>query len=188
MIILCSYSCIKKSNINESRNSDTEKNLIHRYVYFPDSIHVYRNTKINVYKSEEYLSSPFKLFVYIDGDCSCSIMQFDKWMTYIEEIYSNNKNVLIIFIVSTIRPSVTINPLTIKQSKANFLIIWDKDHYISSKNRLPNDPNYRTFLLDKENKILLYGCPIFNEKIKEFYDLKIKGQVQYTDSLQTEKL
>ncbi|MDR2410159.1 MAG: hypothetical protein LBE13_18905, partial [Bacteroidales bacterium] len=50
----------------------------------------------------------------------------------------------------------------------DYPIIYDKHNSFDKLNHFPPLP-YRTFLLDKDNKVILVGSPINNPKLLEIY-------------------
>mgnify|MGYP000925728807 FL=1 len=47
---------------------------------------------------------------------------------------------------------------------------------MNTLNKFPKNPQYQTFLLDKDNKILLIGSPIGNHHIWNLYKQIIKKE------------
>jgi len=41
-------------------------------------------------------------------------------------------------------------------------------------NNFPNDPNFQTFLLDQNNKVLIIGNPVTNNNIRQLYEYILK--------------
>lgn len=54
----------------------------------------------------------------------------------------------------------------------------DRDNLFDQVNRLPEDHEYHTFLLDSDNRILAIGNPVNNPKIKELYKRIVTGRLQ----------
>ena len=49
---------------------------------------------------------------------------------------------------------------------------------MNNKNHFPTEIQLQTFLLDRENKVILMGNPIYNPEIKQLYLKVIKEQQQ----------
>jgi len=51
----------------------------------------------------------------------------------------------------------------------DYILIFDENNDFFRKNTIPSNPMYQTMLLDRMNKIVLIGNPIYNEQLKELY-------------------
>ena len=71
------------------------------------------------------------------------------------------------FVVNT-RNTPLIHILT-KQQHFDYPIFIDKKRKMQRINNFPKEPIYQTFLLDKNNRVLLIGNPIGNIKLWKLY-------------------
>jgi hypothetical protein len=53
----------------------------------------------------------------------------------------------------------------------------DMNNAINQLNHFPEKPEYQCFLLDKDNKVLMIGNPVLNQKIWELYKQTIDGNI-----------
>lgn len=58
----------------------------------------------------------------------------------------------------------------------NYPICIDTLDIFNKVNHLLSIPSFQTFLLDKDNKIVAIGNPVYNPKIKELYMNIIQGK------------
>jgi hypothetical protein len=52
----------------------------------------------------------------------------------------------------------------------------DRKDRLNKLNRFPSDITFQTFLLDRDNKIVVIGNPIHNLAVKELYIKQLKGE------------
>ena len=50
-----------------------------------------------------------------------------------------------------------------------FPVVMDSLSQINKLNNFPDDRRFQTFLLDKENKVVVIGNPIYNPYIEDLY-------------------
>ena len=69
--------------------------------------------------------------------------------------------------------------LKIKMEADHIFFINDYNDSYTKDNKLSKyTADYRTFLVDKERKILLVGSPLFNQRVKELYEKEIKAVLE----------
>jgi len=116
----------------------------------------------------------FQIFSYVDsiGCMSCKL-KLGLWKSFIEEL-SAYYNVSILFVFQTEMSEET--KYILKRYNFNYPVVFNKGDAFIALNNLPADDNFRTFLLDKDNKVLAIGNPIHNPKVKELYLKIIQGE------------
>lgn len=109
---------------------------------------------------------------YVDSiGCTSCKLQLPAWDMLIKEmdsLYVGKMNFIFVFSphrVKDIRHAI----LT---SNFNYPVCVDDQDSIIKLNKFPSDSRLHTFLLDKNNKVIAIGNPVYNPKIKELY-LKI---------------
>lgn len=112
-------------------------------------------------------SKPYKIFTYIDsiGCTSCQLKLFE-WKTLIDSCRLQQIDVGFIFAVH----SSNYKQFTgeVRFNDFDHPIIYDDHNRFDKLNHFPPTP-YRTFLLDKNNKVLLIGSPINNPEMWQLY-------------------
>lgn len=112
-------------------------------------------------------NKPYKVFTYIDSiGCTSCKMGLLEWKAKILLCHQQKIDLDFIFAVHSsnfnrFEADVLINNF-------DFPIIYDYNNDFEKLNHFPPVP-YRTFLLDKDNKVLLIGSPINNPKMWELY-------------------
>jgi len=113
--------------------------------------------------------SDYKVLIYIDSiGCTSCKLQLDQWERLISQVDSlTKKSVSFIFIF---------HPKNLKELQYilrgyNFdiPIYADIDDLLNKTNKFPANNNFQTFLLDKDNKVLTVGNPVYNMAVKELY-------------------
>ena len=109
----------------------------------------------------------YKIFIYVDstGCASCKMGMFE-WKGKIQLCKQQNMDIGFIFVV---HPSNFHSfEADILMSYFDYPIIYDYNNDFEKLNHFPPAP-YRTFLLDKENRVQVIGSPINNPEIWEQY-------------------
>lgn len=63
----------------------------------------------------------------------------------------------------------------------------DKQDSIAKLNRFPLESNLHTFLLDKNNRVIAVGNPVYNPKIKKLYFNIISGKKPFYRVMQNKE-
>ena len=148
-----------------------------REILFPsDTVFVSYSRKYG----EKKMSLPkgeYSIFCYVDstGCMSCKL-QLDKWGEFINQIDSISSNrVPFIFVFQSALKSDLIHFL--KKVGFEYPLFIDTKNGFDSLNGFPTDIQYQTFLLDRNNKVLSIGNPIYNPGVRELYMDIIQGKV-----------
>ena len=130
-------------------------------------------------------NSEYKIVTYIDStECTACDLQLEKWHLFINEIKS--------FVQKDISFVIYVHPDNEKSLKrilqwedSPFPFIIDDNNTFVELNQIPEDFMFHTYLLDKENKIIVIGNPITFPKIKDLYKkvLGIKSDISDVDKL-----
>ena len=113
-----------------------------------------------------------KLIVYINGECGACMEQFIQWNQIIEQL-ANQGDVNIVFYVRAMDAYAIVPHLRSLDFKHPFFI--DPQSDILYLNHIPENKRLaHTFLLDKNNEIVLVGSPINNPKLLELYKQQIR--------------
>ena len=116
-------------------------------------------------------NSPYKILTYIDSiGCSSCQLRFSEWEILINSCKLQKLDVSFLFVVHS---SDFINfDKEIRFYGFDYPIIFDYKNQFDKFNHFPPAP-YRTFLLDKDNKVQLIGSPINNPTMWELYKKEI---------------
>ncbi|MEN6619140.1 MAG: hypothetical protein ABFC28_06540 [Rikenellaceae bacterium] len=158
-IILISCNPTNKDLLNDLTNIVGKEIVIPEGlvpINFPDTI------KSSSFKN----NNKYKIVVYIDSmTCSeCKLRKIFPWNDYFYFFYSKRVPVYIIMNTSNVQGlKKVINMLDLK-----FPFFIDPDGNYKIMNTISKNEIFRTVLV-KENKVLLAGDPIFNNKLMKLY-------------------
>jgi len=123
-------------------------------------------------------TNSYKVFTYVDSiGCSSCQMEMWLWKPYIDACKQQNFDVSFIFVVHS--SDYERFDSDVLMYEFDFPIFYDYENRFGRANNFMSSFN-RTFLLDKDNRVLLTGSPINNSKLWEQYIEKITHQ-QATD-------
>lgn len=113
----------------------------------------------------------YKVLMYVDstGCMSCKL-QLAKWKDFIHQVYENIKkdeNLVFLFYFD-VKNIDELKHLLIHY-KFKYPICIDAKNELNSLNEFDERFSFQTFLLDRNNKVLAIGNPVFNEEIKNLY-------------------
>jgi len=118
--------------------------------------------------------STYKILTYIDSiGCSSCQLGLSNWQMLIDSSNFQKLDVSFLFIVHS---SDFLNfDKEVLLYNFDYPIIYDYQNQFYKLNRFPPAP-YRTFLLDKDNKVQITGSPINNPMMWELYKKEITRQ------------
>lgn len=174
LIILFSilfFSCITRK---EKANSIV-KQWIEKEIKFPSSINLTRQDSL----WKLMINKEIKVLTVVDSNsCTeCRLKLYD-WRKYIEEIDSINLDITFIFIVHAKDSSLI--EIIKEKNKFNYPIFYDYTNKMEQLNHFPKDSRFQTFLLDKNNKVILIGNPIGNSYMWKLYKKVFSEEVTTT--------
>jgi hypothetical protein len=115
----------------------------------------------------ELWNNSHKIFTYIDSiGCTSCQLGLPQWKQLIDSCIRQYVDVHFVFVVHSTNyrqfgQELRLNDFT-------YPVIYDRHNDFDKLNHFPPAP-YRTFLLDKDNKVLLVGSPINNPTMWELY-------------------
>lgn len=114
-------------------------------------------------------TSDYKVLIYVDSaGCTSCKLQLDKWKKFIaySESIAGDKVSYIFFFHPKDYKEIR---YLLKRDTFNRPICIDKYDQLKKLNKFPDDIHFNTFLLDKNNKVVIIGNPIHNLAIKDLY-------------------
>lgn len=158
------------------------QNMMGQEVKIPSSIILYSKNTESIIMNNEHLT---KLIVYLDStECaSCTINSMYMWENLLSFSKSSENKLDIIFIAAP-KEEDTIHVInSIISNNNNCPIYLDRQHdFIKMNDFMPQDNKFHTFLLDKNNKIIMIGNPTKSDKLLHLLHKKIAEQ-EHLDSL-----
>lgn len=157
----------------------SKRELIHLYNKWEGKKMIFPHDSYFTIYAKDTIKNPFgnskyKIVSYIDsiGCLSCKL-KLAEWKSFIEQLDSVNDVSILMYFHPHNKREVT---YLLKKSHFNLPVCIDEKDSLNKLNKFPMFDEFRTFLLDKNNKILAIGNPIHNPKIKELYQKIIQGQ------------
>ncbi|MDR2911258.1 MAG: hypothetical protein LBV47_07860 [Bacteroidales bacterium] len=115
----------------------------------------------------DFWNRPYKILTYIDSvGCSSCQMGLPYWQSLIEIVEHQQLDVAIVFVIHS--SNYPLLSTELKAFEFNYPVVYDYDNSFDKLNHFPPAP-YRTFLLDKDNKVQLIGSPIDTPQVWELY-------------------
>lgn len=152
----------------EENVKEVVSKYVGRAVMLPDSADVL------ILDKELRLAIPktkYKLLTIVDSkgcvSCKMQLLEWQSFMTMLQSGMEFPDDISLIFVAES-KPSPELFA-TIKGYDFRYPIVIDTTGYIRKQNKLPEDPEFSTFLIDKNNKIVALGNPIMFKKIGLLY-------------------
>jgi len=115
----------------------------------------------------DFWNKPYKILTYVDSvGCSSCQIGLIYWKEIIKTFVRQQLDVSVLFVIHSSDYDRLDFDLT--DDNFNYPVIYDHHNLFDKLNHFPPTP-YRTFLLDKDNKVLLIGSPIDSSQMWELY-------------------
>lgn len=170
MMLLCfclSCQSDKKDEITSLVNTWQNKEII-----FPlqTIFTTYANDTVNT-----PLSGGYKVLIYVDSvGCTSCKLQLPKWKQLIAHVDSiAEEQIPFYFFIHS--KSVEETRYILKRENFDLPVCIDEYDQLNKLNQFPSDIMFQTFLLDKDNKVVVIGNPIHNLLIRDLYLKQITG-------------
>lgn len=117
-----------------------------------------------------------KVLIYVDSigctSCKLQLKQWKKMIHYTDSITGKQLPYLFFFHSKDYKEIL----YSLKQDQFDLPVCFDINDQLNKLNQFPADITFQTFLLDKENKVVMIGSPIHNLAVKELYIKQIGGE------------
>ena len=169
IIIILLFSC----NTREKKINDIVKTWSGKEITLPP----YLDTDSTNQDSTWFLLTRknFKILMVVDSnECTECRLKLFNWKLFIQEMDSIHSNVSFLFIIYPQNHNF-ITALK-EKNKFQYPIFYDYKRQTMKMNEFPQDPLFKTFLLDKDNKVLIIGDPSNNPSLWELYKQTIMNK------------
>ena len=130
-------------------------------------------------------ASNYKIVSYIDtAGCTTCQLKLAEWQRFMEEVDAASPTHTP-FIFYLYPKDVKDLLIEFRREAFDYPVCLDKKNDFNRLNKLAESKALRTFLLDKENKIVAIGNPIENPNVKKFYLKLLTGKEQETSAVIT---
>ena len=172
-ITICFCSCSKEQG-NQDETTEIVNQMIGDTLVLPKISKVLHNDSL--YHQNITKAKGIKITTFIQGDCSLCIDDLKNWHELFQ--YTKSKmGVDMLFYLYSSDLEYFINNIY-SQELYKYPLILDQNYEYSDNNSLPIDrKQYQTFLLDSNNKVVLVGNPVYNEKLKNLYIEEIEKRI-----------
>lgn len=128
--------------------------------------------------------SSHKILVFVDSiGCTSCKLQLHHWKELIQYTNSVTQEMIPFLFVFQSNDRNKIQDL-LKRDNFDTPICLDQSDKLNKLNHFSSDGRFQTFLLDKDNKVVVIGNPIHNPNIRELYLKEINGK-QPASQIQT---
>jgi hypothetical protein len=171
---ICFFACAKERRKEDIARLVTEWQG--KEIVFPGNMVFTRYlTDTTDYRIPE---SDYKVLIYVDSiGCTSCKLQLPKWkelIAYTDSLTQGQGHIPFLFFFHP-KDRKEINYL-LKVDGFDIPVCIDTEDKLNKQNRFPSDMTFQTFLLDRENKVVVIGNPIHNLAVKELYLKRIGGQ------------
>ena len=170
-------------NKNKEEAISSVKEWMGKEILFPrNSIFTIRGKdtiNFNLNKSE------YKIVSYIDtAGCTSCRLKLAEWQRFMNEVDSitSSHTPFVFYLYPKNTKDLLIE---FRREAFDYPVCLDETDAFNRLNQLAKTNTLRTFLLDKENKIVAIGNPIENPSVKKFYLKILTGKEQEASAIQT---
>jgi len=117
--------------------------------------------------SDSLNSTKFKIVTFVNGDCPSCVNELDLWENILPEFSKNDSVTLLIYLYSS---NFDYLKRTCKVlSDPSVIVLMDQKKTFYIRNNLPENKLFHTFLINKNDEILLVGNPIRSKQLENLY-------------------
>lgn len=165
LIILSIISCDMNSKFKKEYNI-----LKSEKITIPNNLKTLMNGNDSLIQN--FFDSELKLIVYTDStSCnSCYIRKLENWNYLLEYAQGFNGKLKFYFIIAPKIDELNSVKIALRSVKFNYPVILDsEDNFKKSNPNIPNNKILHTFLLDKDNNVIMVGNPVNNSEVNELF-------------------
>lgn len=148
------------------------KAILGQEVQIPDNLRCVINGQDSLMTN--FGRADIKIVVYYDsvGCTPCHIKGLSKWYQMINtSVASTSSNLDLYFIFTPPKSEMEKMVLLSKATCPDYPVFFDEESsFLKLNPALPNNRLYHTFLLDKNNRIVLVGSPFISDSFEKLYD------------------
>ena len=122
---------------------------------------------------------PVKLVVWYDslGCASCQMSKMSDWTHITAYADSLSPWFNIIYLFTPKEQDVERLHMTLRGSRLDYPVFIDQHATFVKQNKLPRHPELHSFLLDKNNRVIMVGNPLYNSALWDFYKRTIQRMI-----------
>lgn len=171
-------SCILLFSCKENEKEEIRKIVTEwqdKEIIFPEDVVFTRYGQDTL--QYEMPESDYKILLYVDSTgCTSCKLQLHKWREFITEVDSLTSGSVPVLFFFHPKDKRELTYL-LKRDEITVPVCLDENDRLNSINRFPSREDFQCFLLNKDNKVVYIGNPIYNLRIKEMYLSRIAPEV-----------
>lgn len=166
-VLIVVFSC---EEIGTRGVANRIQSIYGQQIHFTNEDTYFVNGRDTIIKNK--LNSKTKILVYADTtSCDECSLRLGEWGVKQRELKLSDFDTDVIFVINS--NDYKRFEHYAHETLSNYPFIYDLDGIFKKKNADPLSDVYRTFLLDKYNRIVLVGSPLLNDKLLELYKKEI---------------
>jgi len=175
IILLLCFGCGQKFK-RDHILLDHIKARVGRELLIPGSVEFYKTDQDSDRYKLGLCTSNIKIVSYIDGNCSACIQDLKKWELFVTRSFPDKKPQVIFYVYAD--DLSLFRHINEKYIHSIFPMYLDPGNSFSRENKLSKEKMLQTFLVDKNNHVILVGNPLFSTKLKNLYINEIRKRLK----------
>lgn len=177
-IVLLIFSCQNKKN---KEIETILKGMQGKVISFPNPLKAIVMGKDTL--CPQMFEKENKIVVYFDTTgCTECKMRLSEWTDLIKFTRDSVTNLALIFIAAPKGGDSKDIISALKKFSINYPFFIDSLNQFVELNEIPRDRRFHTFLINKQNKIVLVGSPIGNDKMWKLYKDYVRKKIKESDA------
>ncbi len=168
------FSCKNEQKEKEKQIAQLVSEWQGKQIVFPEnSIFTRYLTDTTDYQIPQ---SEYKVLIYVDSiGCTSCKLQLHKWKELIEytDSITQGKIPFLFFFHSKDYKEIR---YLLKREAFDRPVCIDMEDQLNKLNKFPADMTFQTFLLEKDNKVVVLGNPVHNTAVKDLYLKQVTGK------------
>ena len=176
-IITIITSCFLVSCANKGLIKDVEQ-LMQQQITFSSDFSIIYNGKDTTLTG--FTEAPIKMVVWYDslGCSSCEVSKMYVWKDIVSYADSLSQWFSIVYLYTPKKESLRNVIWFLQADRFNYPIFIDQNStFVKLNPKLPKNRQLHTFLLDKNNKVVMVGSPLYNPTLWELYKRTIQKMI-----------
>ena len=179
VLLFLALSFVSCNNSKQEKLISLLKEWEQREVLFPDNpiFTIQGRDTFNFFLEEN-----FKIVSYMDSaGCTFCKLRLRGWNQFISYLDTCSHSRIPIFFFFHPKDKAQIEDILMHEN-FKYPVCIDVNDSFNKLNHFPSDIAFQTFLLDKSNRIVAIGNPVYNPKVKELYLKIIQGDKVESDN------
>lgn len=179
IILILAFSCQSKKSKEVENNL---KEMQGKVIYFPTNLRSVCMGKDTLCPT--MFENKYKMVVYIDSiGCTECNMKIERWIDIFKYTQDSLPNLSIIYIVSPKMSQSQKITSYFKKYEIDYPIFVDSLNQFGNLNKIPKDSKYHTFLIDRQNRIVIVGSPILSDRMWQLYKDYIRKPIDISEAI-----